>query len=48
MRDLSHYGDPPRPPRDETRALRIIARVVLAFCAGLGAAAVLLHLTGSG
>lgn len=33
------YGDPP-PPRDETRALRIMARVVLFAMIGLAAAAI--------
>lgn len=40
MRDLSHYGDPPRKPRDETRALRIMARVVLFAVLGFAVAAV--------
>jgi hypothetical protein len=46
MRDLSHYGDPPRKPRDETRALRIIARLVVFACAGAAVAAVVAFLLG--
>jgi hypothetical protein len=38
VRDLSHYGDPPRKPRDESRRLRIAARIIL-LAAGLAVAA---------
>jgi hypothetical protein len=46
VRDLSHYGDPPTPPRDETRALRIIARVVVFAALGFVSAALAAALLG--
>jgi hypothetical protein len=28
---VHNYGDPPPPPRDQTRALRVVIRIIL-FC----------------